>query len=57
MYVLLDPKKRLAEKKAKDRAAVILQADDVISFRQFSKKNAGDDMDEVRWYTDIFSFI
>ncbi|RUP49758.1 adaptin N terminal region-domain-containing protein [Jimgerdemannia flammicorona] len=38
--------KRLADKKAKDRAAVTIQADDVISFRQFSKKNIGDEMDE-----------
>jgi coatomer subunit beta len=38
--------KQNAEKKAKDKSAVVIQADDVISFRQFSRRNTGDDADE-----------
>nr|ASF90239.1 hypothetical protein SPAR06783 [Bartheletia paradoxa] len=38
--------KRSAEKKAKESKAVAVQADDVISFRQFSKKKSAGDADE-----------
>lgn len=38
--------KKAAEKKAKEGKTVKVQADDLISFRQFSKK-AGTDADEV----------
>lgn len=41
--------KKAAEKRAKDSKAVAIQPDDLISFRQFSKKNAGGDADEVRF--------
>lgn len=40
--------KKAAEKRAKDSKVVAIQADDLISFRQFSKKNASGDADEVR---------
>lgn len=39
--------RKAAEKKAKDSKAVAVQPDDLIAFRQFSKKNAGGDADEV----------
>jgi coatomer subunit beta len=38
--------KKAAERKAKDSKAVAVQADDLISFRQFSKKNRAGDADE-----------
>ncbi|CAG8629950.1 983_t:CDS:10 [Acaulospora morrowiae] len=38
--------KRNAVKKAKDKSTVAVQVDDLISFRQFSKRNLGDDADE-----------
>ncbi|CAG8439119.1 9991_t:CDS:10 [Ambispora gerdemannii] len=38
--------KRTAAKKAKDKSAQAVQVDDLISFRQFSKRNLGDDNDE-----------
>lgn len=39
--------KKVAEKKAKDEKAVAIQADDLIAFRQFSKKNSAGEVDEV----------
>lgn len=39
--------KKAEEKRLKDSKAVAIQPDDLISFRQFSKKNAGGDADEV----------
>ena len=39
--------KKALEKRAKDNKAVTIQADDLVSFRQFAKK-AGGDVDEVR---------
>ncbi|KAM0751934.1 Coatomer, beta subunit [Meredithblackwellia eburnea MCA 4105] len=38
--------KKAAEQRAKDSKAVAVQADDLISFRQLSKKTAGGDADE-----------
>ncbi|CAG8532070.1 11588_t:CDS:10 [Diversispora eburnea] len=38
--------KRTAAKKAKDKSSVSVQIDDLISFRQFSKRNVGDEADE-----------
>lgn len=40
--------KKAAEKRALDSKAVAVQADDLIAFRQFSKKATGGDADEVR---------
>ncbi|PKC13486.1 putative SEC26-coatomer complex beta chain of secretory pathway vesicles [Rhizophagus irregularis] len=38
--------KRTAAKKAKDKSAATVQVDDLIVFRQFSKRNIGDEADE-----------
>ncbi|CAG8727462.1 652_t:CDS:10, partial [Dentiscutata erythropus] len=38
--------KRTAAKKAKDKSVASVQVDDLISFRQFSKRNLGDEADE-----------
>ncbi|CAG8560860.1 19811_t:CDS:10 [Cetraspora pellucida] len=38
--------KRTAAKKAKDKSVAAVQVDDLISFRQFSKRNLGDEADE-----------
>ncbi|GAB5593932.1 coatomer subunit beta [Umbelopsis nana] len=38
--------KRLADKKSKDNTTAAVQADDVIVFRQFTKKSGGDTSDE-----------
>lgn len=43
--ILATEEKRVAEKKAKDTSAAV-QADDVIAFRQFSKRGGGDEADE-----------
>lgn len=39
--------KRLADKKSKDDTSIAVQADDLIVFRQFTKKTGGDTSDEV----------
>lgn len=39
--------RKVAEKKAKESKSVAIQADDLISFRQFTKKVTGGDADEV----------
>ncbi|CAG8443026.1 1048_t:CDS:10 [Acaulospora colombiana] len=44
--IVEDEEKRTAVKKAKDKSTVAVQVDDLISFRQFSKRNLGDDADE-----------
>jgi hypothetical protein len=45
--MVANEEKKAAEKRAKSSTAVKVQPDDLISFRQFSKKQ-GDDVDEVR---------
>lgn len=39
--------KKAREKKAKETNAAVVQADDLISFRQFNKKSTGGDVDDV----------
>jgi coatomer subunit beta len=39
--------KKALEKKAKESKTTVVQADDLISFRQFNKKAAAGDMDDV----------
>lgn len=39
--------KKAAEKKAKDTKKSAVQADDLITFRQFTKKSANDGIDDV----------
>lgn len=39
--------KKAAEKKAKDTKKSAVQADDLITFRQFTKKTANDGVDDV----------
>jgi coatomer subunit beta len=50
--------KKAAEKRAKDSKAVAIQADDLISFRQFSKKSTTGDADEVshisRYHCELY---
>ena len=47
--------KKALEKKIKDNKVVTIQADDLVSFRQFAKK-AGGDIDEVRSLSPKYIF-
>lgn len=42
------PQKKAREKKAKETNTAVVQADDLIAFRQFNKKSTGGDIDDVR---------
>lgn len=48
--------KKKAEEKKKESKGVAIQADDLISFRQFSKKTLAQEQDEVsRFFAALFS--